>query len=98
MINQKPINLRIKCAGGKNSVIPKGITELLRITVIDGLAVFHFNDGNTTRKFILATIDKTNYKAEYSQRTQKGVIYYPDMKQIDIVKKIRDDLKELENG
>lgn len=96
MEKQKPINIKIKLAGGKDSVIPAGITEELKCSVIDGLAVFHFNDGKITRRFILQTKDKTTYKAEYSERTQKGVIYYPDMKQMEIVKKIRDDLKELE--
>lgn len=103
MSEQKPLIIKMKLSGGKESVIPFGVTEELKISVIDEIAMFHFNDSKITKKFVDKTkeeIDKNkeNFIIAYSERRQKAIYKFPNMKQMEIIKKIKSDLEDLKNG
>lgn len=95
---QKPLTMRYKLAGGKDSVIPVGVTEQLTINIRDLTATFHFIDSKTTKRFALQTNSKGEFKAEYIERLQLAVIVYPNMNQKQIAEKIVSDIKELQGA
>jgi len=91
---KKPITLRITLSGGKDSIIPKGKRENLRIEVVDGIAVYKFTDHNTTRMFAAGqSLDGVD--SRYNERIQKTICKYPDMDQKQIVAHITERLKAL---
>jgi len=91
---QKPIKIKLRLSGGKNSVIPSGVIEDLLINIIDGKATFHFNNANTTLKFVNTTNKGKEYKAEYLERLQLGIIHYPNKNQNEIKEQLTTELKD----
>jgi len=92
---KKPIKIELKLNGGKDSVIPKGVTETLKIEVVDGGATFKFNDCGTTKRFAAKQF-LDGVESVYVERKQKTYCKYPDMTQEDIVKHVKDRLQELQ--
>jgi len=91
---KKPIKIKIDLYGGKNSIIPKGTKETLKIEVVDGIAVYKFNDCKTTRRFADGQ-NEDGVESKYNERLQKTICIYPDMSQKEIVEHITKRLKEL---
>lgn len=90
----KPLRMSLKIAGGKNSVIPAGVTENLRIDIMDEFATFHFDDCKTTKKFAEGQ-SKDGVKSAYSERLKKTFCEYPSMNKQAIFEDISRRLKEL---
>lgn len=89
------VKIKIRLAGGKNSIIPSGVIENLVIEVADGGAMYRFDDCNTTRRFCSSQI-KDGVKSIYLERLQKTLCKYPNMNQAEIVAHIKERLKLLE--
>ncbi len=90
----KPIKIKMNIAGGENSIIPKGIIEVLQIEIVDGIAVYRFNDARTTRRFTKGQ-NEDGVESVYNERLQKTICKYPNMSQEDIIKHIQQRLKDL---
>ena len=89
-----PIKIKMNIAGGENSVIPKGVMEVLQIEVVDEIAVYRFNDAKTTKRFAIGQ-NEDGVESKYNERLQKTICKYPDMSQEDIIKPIQQRLKDL---
>lgn len=89
-----PINIKMNIIGGKGGVIPPGVIETLKISIIDEFASFHFNDGKITEKFS----ESQNFdgvETKYNQRTQWAVSHYPKMNQKELLEHITLRLNQL---
>jgi len=93
---QKPIEMRLKLKGGKDSVIPKGYTTDLLIKIIDGKAAYRFDRSSITKAFCAKRI-KDGFNSIYVERFQTTMCEYPGMNQQEIVEHITKCLKELTN-
>lgn len=92
--SKKTVRIELKLMGGEGSVIPKNISEVLRIEVTDGLATFKFNNRSITKAFALSQ-KKDGVESVYSDRLQKTICKYPNMTQEDIVKHLKSRLEVL---
>lgn len=83
-----------------NGAIPVGTTERLKIEVQDEIAKYHFDKASTTKRFILIMQkeiirNKSNYLAEYSERSQTGVVLYPTLEQKELTEHIVKWIEEM---
>lgn len=91
---EKPIKITLKLQGGKGSIIPPGVTEVLAVEIIDEWAFYHFNDVKTTKKFV-ETQKKDGVYSTYHPIKKKCICNYPGMNKIKISEHITARLKEL---
>ena len=84
----------MKIAGGKDSIIPKGIIEQMTIEIIDEHALFHFNDCKITKAFVEGQV-KDGIESKYNERLKKTLCKYPGLNQDEIIKHIVGRLKIL---
>ncbi len=80
--------------GGKNSVIPKGVKENLKIYIYNEKAAFKFDDPETTRKFAEGQI-KDGVSAIYDDGYKLALCIYPKMTQMQIKTHIVQRFKAL---
>lgn len=97
MIDNKPLVINLKLKGGRDSVIPKGAIENLRIEVIDEGATFHFINSRTCKMFAIKQ-RKDGVESKYIERLQKTICSYPGMNKTQIAEHITNRLKALSGG
>jgi hypothetical protein len=93
-MNEKPLRIRLKMKGGKNSVIPPGAIEQIMIDIVDGIAVYHFIDNKTNKKFCESQ-NKEGIESKFVERLNKTFCKYPGMNKQQISEHIIKRLKEL---
>ncbi|MEA3421328.1 MAG: hypothetical protein U9Q97_06595 [Acidobacteriota bacterium] len=90
----KPIKLSFQLIGGKNSVIPKGVKENLRIAIYDEKATYSFNSAEITKKFSESQT-KDGVRSIYDDEYKLCICIYPKMEQKQIHSHIFRRLKAL---
>lgn len=94
MTAQKAIKIEMKLSGGKDSCIPSGVGETLTIEVIDGMALFHFIDFKTTKRFSEQQ-KKDGVVTACSERLKKCICKYPGMNQLQIAEHLKNRLERM---
>jgi hypothetical protein len=94
MKSKKPIDIKLTFMGGEGGLVPKGLIETLRISVVDGGATYRFNNTEITKEFANRQ-NKEGVKSRYEARLQKTFCIYPGMSQEDVLKHIQSRLKAL---
>ena|SRR5690606_4036386 len=89
------IVLSMKIKGGKNSIIPKGITEELKVEIGNQVAIVKFKDGRITERFARHRQEVHDLPSKYVPRLQKAIFVYEGMTKEEIRNHFLNSIKEL---
>lgn len=92
----KPIVIKFKFKSGISGIFPVGTDHTLRIEVQDNKALYKFEKAEYTKLFTKRQI-QDGVSSKYIERVQGCLSQYPNMKQQDIVKHIKERLMHLSN-
>ena len=87
-IKERIIILRVKMRDPKGVLIPHGVTEELTAEIADEVAVFHFRNSSTTRRFALTAMRLERARGAndtaYIERIGKATTRYKGLKKEEI--------------
>ena len=93
-MSKEILKITVKFQGGIKGFIPKGIKEQITIEIVDEIAAFHFLDNKFTKALSISQ-KKSNFNSVYSERLQKTICRFPNMKRDEIYFKLKKDFKEI---
>jgi len=99
MEKQNIFRLRVRMMDPKGILIPKGVTEELIAEIGEEVAIFHFKNPSTTKRFALVVIKLENQRGvkdtTYLPRINKIMTHYKGKTKEEIRDLILEQLKQL---